>query len=138
MIRLVEKAKFVNHIVPASRSAGTVDGSAIDTNGFDAVTFQIVCGDIGAGGTVDAKIQESADGSTNWADITGAAITQLGATDDNKLPTIDVAVGGRANRKRYLRAEVVTAIATVAFGVVAALYEPEAVPQTQTVAAVVV
>lgn len=41
--------------------------------------------------TVDAKVQEATDGSgTGAADITGKAVTQLTATDDNKQVVLEV------------------------------------------------
>jgi hypothetical protein len=109
----VELVETVNHIVPASRAAGTVNGTGIDTNapaaGYDYATFILLLGTVDAGITgVDLKVQESDDNST-WADITGAAVVSLDGSDDNKRARIGVRLGGRANRKRYVRGVLVVA-----------------------------
>jgi len=50
--------------------------------------------------TVDAKLQESADGSA-WSDIAGASFTQVAATGDNRELVAEIAI--TATRKRYQR-----------------------------------
>lgn len=91
-------------INPANAPAGTITGSAIDRQGFLSAIFHVACG--AASGsptarTVDAKLQDSADGSTGWADISGAAIAQI--TADNSEQEINVDLSGV---KRYIRAVV--------------------------------
>ena len=79
--------------------AGAIDPQLVDNasatsdwvslRDFDYVVFVLNVGatDI----TVDAKIQSADDSSgTNAADITSLAITQLGATDDNKQAVLVV------------------------------------------------
>lgn len=106
MNTLLEVTKIVNHIVPAERAAGAVEGAAIDTDGFDEAVLIVVTGAIGVATTVNAKIQHSNNGSTLWADIEDAAIVELGASDDDSAPAIGLRLGGRAagSRRRYLRA----------------------------------
>jgi len=131
--RLGEDLKTVQHVLPASRSAGTVDGSGIDVSAMDEALFTFVVGDIGASTTFDGKIQESDDNST-FTDITSGAIVQLGATDDNKSPTINVRISGRAagTRKKYLRARcVVGGSNAVIYGVDAKL-KAKTGPQTNS------
>lgn len=136
--RLAEAVKHVNHIAPASRTAGTVNGSAIDTAGYDAAMFAVNAGAIGGATGLDVKIQES-DDQASWSDISGAAIAQLGENDDNQAPLIDVALGGAYNRKRYLRAvATVAGGSSVVYGVSCELYRAHQVPQTQSPAAVIV
>lgn len=136
--RLWELVKHENHIVPASRTAGTVNGTGIDTKGYDAAAFSINLGDIGVATTVTCKIQESDDNSA-WSDISGAAITQLVSTDDNEAPTIDVVLGGQYNRKRYVRAVLVVAGGNAALSHVACeLYRAHEAPVTNSPASVVV
>jgi hypothetical protein len=49
------------------------------------------------------KVQDSADGSTDWQDVDNAALSTLpGASDDGKLFAIIVTKRGTAHR-RYLR-----------------------------------
>lgn len=130
--RMSEFAQSINHLVSLARGAGTYNGTGIDTRGFNAIQFDVAVGDIAAGGTIDVKIQESDDNSA-FSDIAGAAIVQLIATDDNKIPTIDVKLGGTSVRKRYVRAQAVVAAATSSFAVVAHLYMPHEAPVSQSV-----
>lgn len=95
-------------IFPASSAAATVNGAAIDTQGFNSLAFVGSCG--AASGTPSAqsviyKLQESDDGSTGWGDITGAVAAAL--TANNSTAKIPLNVQGR---KRYIRA-----VATVSF-----------------------
>lgn len=63
-------------------SATTTNGSSIDTGpiGPQMMSALLNVGTlVGAGNTVAAKIQESADGSTGWVDVTGATFTSVTA-----------------------------------------------------------
>jgi|GEM_PF-4793100 len=142
MERTLEVTKKVNAIQPASRAAGAVNGDAIDTADHDEVSYTLTTGAIDAGITgVDLKIQESADGSTGWADITGAAITSLDGDDDGAIPTIGIRTGGRAagSRMRYQR-PVLTVAGTgnALCGVTCDLTKPHVAPVTNTPASVLV
>lgn len=95
---------------PQAATAGALNGGAVDTAGFSSAMAIFENG--AATGTpdsytVDGKIQESADGSTGWTDVTGATITQI--TADNKSAQVRIE-GLGTSRKRYLRA-----VATPAF-----------------------
>lgn len=59
----------------ANTAAAT--GSAVDLNDYEGEIA--VVQDVAAGGTgsIDGKLQDSADGSTGWADIAGATFTQV-------------------------------------------------------------
>jgi hypothetical protein len=98
------EVKAVTGINPVDQAAGTVNGGSIDRSGFLSCVLHLACG--AASGaptaqTVDAKLQESADGSTGWSDITGAAVTQL--TADNTESQVDVDLG---TVKKFIRAVV--------------------------------
>lgn len=125
MERILEELKAVNNIVPAVRSAGTVNGGAIDTDGYDEAAFVVNVGTIvntNSDTTLDVKVQECDTSGGTYADITDAAITQLAYTDDDVIATINVRLGGRANRKRYVRAVgVVAGTDSAAYGVAAML-----------------
>lgn len=99
--------KPVKGINPANQAAGTVNGAAIDRQRYGSCTLHLAVG--AATGsptaqTVDAKLQDSADGSTGWADLTGAAVTQR--TADNTEAEVDANLAGA---KQYIRAVVVVA-----------------------------
>jgi len=81
-----------------------VEGGAIDTQGFSSAMAVVENG--AATGTpssytVDGKVQTSADGSTGWADITGATITQM--TANNKSAQIRVDGLNLGTNYRYIR-----------------------------------
>ncbi len=78
----------------------TVTGSAVDLLGYigKIKILQIVGTVSGTTPTLDGKIQDSADGSTGWADVTGATFTQATASDDVQSIGLDT----RAV-KRYIR-----------------------------------
>jgi hypothetical protein len=79
-------------------ATSTVTGSAGDLLAGDGRCFAIQqVGTVsGTSPTLDGKIQESADGSTNWTDITGATFTQVTASTNNQAITFD-------RTKRYVR-----------------------------------
>jgi len=95
---------------PAAVSAGTRNGAAIDRSPaggvhYHGLTLHAASGaETGAPSarTLDAKIQDSADGSTGWADYipqaTVAAIAQITAA--NAEAEVDVDLSGA---KRYVR-----------------------------------
>jgi hypothetical protein len=94
--------------VPAAVAAGTRNSAAVDRLGFDSCVLAAQTG--AASGTpttlsVAAKIQESADGATGWADIADAAIEPL--TVENGIARVNVRLPAA---KRYLRV-----VETVAF-----------------------
>jgi hypothetical protein len=99
--------KAVKGINPGNFSAGTTNGPAIDRAGAGGKNLHLSCvlkGACGAasGGpssqSVNQKLQDSADGSTGWADIAGAAIAALVA--DNTEAQVDVDLSGA---KRFIR-----------------------------------
>lgn len=103
---------------PALPAAGARNSAAIDRatpggNFFNSATLVQKTGAIAgspSAQTVDAKIQDSPDGSTGWADykpdgVTTAAIAQLTAA--NAVGEVDVDLSGA---KRYIRV-----VETVAF-----------------------
>ena len=60
--------------VPPQVATGSQNGAAIDLLHADGNGFAVLLtGTVAGGTTVGGKVQESADGSTGWADITGAA-----------------------------------------------------------------
>ena len=69
--------KPVVGILSANRTAGTVNGPAIDRLGFEDALVVVNSGTNGTNGTVDIKVQESNASDTGFADITGAAFAQI-------------------------------------------------------------
>jgi hypothetical protein len=62
----------------AARDA-TLTGDAVDVRDLDGplLVVQAAGAGTGEGATLDGKIQDSADGSTGWADVSGAVFPQV-------------------------------------------------------------
>lgn len=77
---------------PASVAASTVTTGWVDQSVFFYVLALIQTGVLGAGATVDAKLQQATDNAgTGAKDVTGKAITQIvKATGDNKQAMISM------------------------------------------------
>lgn len=104
MLYLFENAEALSCVVPQAAAAGAINGTAIDTQGFgDAMVVVQVGATTGTptSFTVNAKIQESADGSTGWVDVTGDTIAAVIAA--NKTAEINVALRSRVAALRYFR-----------------------------------
>jgi hypothetical protein len=64
-------------VAPATVTSSQ-NGSAVDLIAGDGNAFAVlVLGTVAGGTTVGGKVQESADGSTGWADIAGAAFPNV-------------------------------------------------------------
>lgn len=143
---IINPLEFVQvvHVAPDSGSAttytlgagtGDVNSSAVDARNFQAVAFLAVFGDNADTGTFTGKIQGSADGSTNWTDITSATATfTAGATDtDNEM----LGVGCPVNPSyRYYRFVSDRGTANTALnGLFCLLSQADRVPVTQLTSA---
>lgn len=100
--------------VPAAVAAGTRNSAAIDRLGYQSCKLATQTGATSGtptSFTVNAKVQDSADGSTGWADYVpprgvaaDAAITALAAASAVGTKDIDL-----SSAKRYVRVVEVTA-----------------------------
>jgi len=98
--------KTVKGINPTNQAAGTINGAAIDRQGFLSCELHHASG--AATGspssrTVDSKLQDSADGSTGWADYNpdgagSGAAAQLTADNTEARKAINLAAA-----KRFIR-----------------------------------
>ena len=91
--------------VPAAQAAATRDGTAIDRLGYSSCVLFAQSGAVSGAPstqTMDAKLQDSEDGSTGWADYTPptgtAAVTQITAASSVSEKDVDL-----AGAKRYIR-----------------------------------
>jgi len=86
---------------PQAAAAGTINGAAIDRAGFQSAVLHGRTGAVTGtptAQTYDLKLQESADGSTGWTDIAGAAIAQIAAANTEAEVNVNL-----AGAKRYIR-----------------------------------
>ena len=98
-----EAVAVVGAIDPALRDDATVTSDSVDMSYWQQALFVLLVGatDI----TVDAKIQVSADNSS-WSDLSGKAIGQVAATDDNKQWVLDLRAAVLGSSYRYARLSV--------------------------------
>lgn len=85
----------------AAQVTANGNGDAIDIRDFYShaqITLNSSAGG-GADHTLDVKLQESDDGSTGWADIAGAAFTQV----TNAAAAFETLTLDLDKRKRYIR-----------------------------------
>ena len=113
MRSVFEAIKMFTGLRPQSISGSSaVNGLAVDTFGFNSGVVTVGVG--AATGTptsytVAGKVQESADGSTNWADVPNTLPNQLFTiAADNTSAQIQIE-GLGTSRKRYLRVVVTPA-----------------------------
>jgi hypothetical protein len=111
-------------IDPQTQTAGALNSDAVDMQDGHRALFILMLGAITATGTMDMKLQGSADGSTGWGDITGKAITQLTDADGDKQVMIEITdeelVAANA-AYRYVRAVVTNATADALMSLIALL-----------------
>lgn len=67
---LYSDIRVIPALTPAVKSAAG-DGAVIDTKDANAVAFAVNTGAVVSSGDFGVKLQDSADGSTGWADVTG-------------------------------------------------------------------
>jgi hypothetical protein len=92
---------LVEGLAAQSHSVGAHNTAAADMSLGRSVSYFVSAGTFAAGATLDAKLQHSADGSTDWTDeVAGAgndtAITQLTAAGTAQLNVVNP-------RRRYYR-----------------------------------
>jgi hypothetical protein len=120
-LQLAPNAKFAVTNVPAATTTATTNGAVIDTAGYNRCVVIVSAGAISSAGTIDVKVQEDdAVGFASPADISGAAITQLGDTDDNKVVVGEINL---SERQQFLRAVITRdGVANSACAVLVVLY----------------
>jgi hypothetical protein len=110
MESLYDNVLAVASLRPQSDSGGSaVNGLSVDTKGYNSgvlrASINAASGSPTTASTV-VKLQESADGSTNWADANDNTGNVISATVNPKTTAQDVVLrieGLNQNRKRYLR-----------------------------------
>ena len=121
--------KAVQALAPASQSVATHNGDAVDTKGFKEALFILNAGVASATGTADVKVQECATSDGQYADIEGAAFTQI--TTANDVAIYQGRVRITPTRKRYLRAVAVVGTDVVVLGVAVILGDAQNLPAAE-------
>ena len=94
---LKERLTFTQLVNPGNQT-GTPTSSALDTLGYEGDLVAIQQVGTRTLGTLTGKIQDSADGSSDWQDVTGYAFTAVAASSNLQTMRVDT----RAVR-RYVR-----------------------------------
>jgi hypothetical protein len=91
-------------LVPLLRAANTYEGTAINLRNYGSATAVLSTGAVVSGGSVTFKIQESANGTDDWADIAAArlngTIAAMTTADDIQIIGL-TDIGGIT--KKYVR-----------------------------------
>lgn len=110
---LADALTTTQSILPGSHAIAnnytTHAGTGVEVIGKRAIV-NLNAGTVGAGGTVDAKIQESDDNAT-YTDVTSGAFTQVTAANDNAIQEKEY-----TGTKRYIRVVAKVLVAACEFG----------------------
>jgi hypothetical protein len=103
MYNLGKDGQYMRAIAPTAAGAADVNGTVIDTQGAEEITFVLLVGDGVATGTIALQVQTGtlANG-TDMADVAGcvsATLTSDGTSTDNKI----LVVQAIKPLKRYAR-----------------------------------
>ena len=133
MHRLFENIVAKVSIAPQSLTSAVLSGTAIDCKGYNAASVLISVGALTNTKTLDVKVQES-DDNTTFADVTGAAITQLigGASAKNANYAIEMDLTPRNLHIKPIATAGAGATATLSVNVL--LHRSEASPADATAA----
>lgn len=118
---LVDNTAVVDVIDPDANAAGTITGAAVDMSKYERVTFYVMAGTLGSSATLDFKVQAATTSGGSYADVTGAAITQLtdAGTDSDKQAILEVKADHIGEGNRFIKGLLITAVATSDSGMIA-------------------
>jgi hypothetical protein len=91
----------VKNVLPVAAVTASANGSAIDLqelSGQVAAMADVSAPVAGSSPTMDLKLQDSADGSTGWADVSGGAFVQVTSAASNQKLSLN-----KDSLKRYVR-----------------------------------
>lgn len=131
MENLIHAVKLSRPLASAVAAQTELDGTGVDTSGFDEVTFILALGAVSASGVPALKAQQSDDdGSVDgYSDIAGSAQAATDA-DSGKLIALTI----YRPQKKFVRPVVTRAGGNaVVDGVIAVLGKPRALPTVQSV-----
>ena len=136
-----EAAAVTAIIVPDARGAGSVTSTYVNMGLFERVQFIIQTGEMAATSTLNASIVQATDASGTGvkALTTAKAITELGATDDNKQVIVNVLAEDldMANNFDFAAITCVVANASVDYAVVGVAHNPRYAPASDNDASTV-
>ena len=91
----------------------TANGTAVDALGYNSLAAALEVGTVsGTSPTLDVKLQESDTSGGTYTDISGAAFTQVTASNNSQILRVE---GLGTSRKRFIRAVATIAGTTPSF-----------------------
>lgn len=91
--RLPDKIKIVKTVIPTAGAAAGMTETEIDGSGYSRIAWVLFTGAAATGATIDFKIQSATTTGGSFADVSGAALTQiLAASGASKIYVIDMPV----------------------------------------------
>ncbi len=115
-----EQAAVVATIDPANQNNSTQVSDWVDLRKFHQVLFVLLLGAVDA--AITAKLREATDSSgTGAQDLTGKAMTALGASDDNKQVVFNLKAEELSVNSGYTHAALSVTIANGATNILGAL-----------------
>jgi len=129
---MLDKIKIVNAVVPSAGTAGAMTAVAVDGTGYDRVMFVLTTGAATAGSSGTFKITSSATTGGSYADVSGAALTDLTDADGSKHFVVDMPV---AKAKAFFKVAGTTVTQPIANSTIAILYRGSNYPVATTYAA---
>ena len=87
-------------VAPQSLNNSSATTGGVDMQKFRRVLFIVQTGTVTGGGSLSVQLQQSADGSSSWTNITGTALTAL--TASSKIASVEMRADQMTNR--YVRA----------------------------------
>jgi hypothetical protein len=134
--QFLSNVKVVPAVEAWDGAIGNITPVEVDGRGFDRAAYLIQLGTAGAGGKLNAKIQEAATAGGALTDITGAALAEVTkAAGDGKVEVIDVPINPA---KPYQKVTGATAAGAFPNAVVCVLYRGSGTfPATQVAVQVV-
>ena len=94
MVRLPlpKKIKIVLACVPSAGAATSMTAVEVNATGYDRAMYVLATGAQATGATLALKIQDATATGGSFADVTSAALVNLGASSGSKVYAIDFAV----------------------------------------------
>lgn len=113
---------------PVSQGVATVVTTGVSLKHFNRLMFELRVGDVGAAGTVDAKLRESDAVAGVYSDVVGGAITQIILS--NKIATLEMRSDQLSANKAFVLLSVTVAGNAVLISATGFGFEPRFHPTT--------
>lgn len=123
--RLSDKVKAVLACVPSAGAATAMTAVEVNGTGYDRALYILQTGAQATGGTMTLKIQDSATSGGTFADLTDAALANLGASSGSKVYVLDVPV---ISTRPFQKIVGVIGTDTIANSIVCILYKGKNYP----------